>query len=864
MHIQILLRRVLPCWCLLLAGPGLAQTMFTEVTQKAGILRGGGRAALIGDYDHDGWPDLFRPGSGDGQVALFHNQGNGNFADQTAMVIQSELTPKFKGGGSIFGDYDNDGDLDLLVAVGAYVSEQAGQNILLRNDQGVFHDVALAAGLIDSLSTDNALWLDYDRDGYLDLYLGNPGCGQPEQPVFNLLYRNRGDGSFEEVTEQVGLRLQLGSTGEAGGCPGGSNGGMAAGDFNDDGWPDLYLAVFKAPNRLFLNDGHGHFVDATTEGIADPGEAFGVAVGDIDNDGDLDIFQASGGNNDLGLPYRSPLFLNLGQGRFRDFTDAVGLGGLYGQNILIATLGDVDNDGDLDLITGSPHFLYLNNGDGTFVDQTVQSGMTDNLVAPFGLGDYDLDGFLDAWDGKRLYHNGGNDNHYLRVELVGVRSNRSGIGARVLATAGELRQMREVLGGYGLNQDELVAHFGLGQRTQVDRLEIRWPSGQVDVLTDIPADQKIRVIEGRQGYRAIHPIAWETSDSLVVGATGNFEIAVHPALFEEGSQIEEITVDLSALGGSAAVPLADAGEGSYRLNTALKMEENGLRRVAVFIEQNTFLGPYWTRLSRQVTVVPGEDLVVFDEALAPDWQTEGNRRIKKLDLSEVGVVQRGSVAGAFEGDGGRSPWGITFKPLKPVNPVGYTALHLAFHPGEARPPDPVRFTVTLEAGTGKELLGSAGLDLSQKRWQEVEIPLDAFQRSGDITAITFAGNFAGTFYLDDIRLVAATPPAITVVAEEHTTALPQSFTLAQNFPNPFNSDTVTRFALPESGAVELAVYNLAGQRVAMLVSGTREAGTYAVNWDGRDEQGRELASGVYLYRLRVGEREEMRKLALVR
>jgi hypothetical protein len=535
MDIRTLSKGALCCLGLLLAGPGVAQTFFTEVTQEAGIFPvRGSRAALLGDYDHDGWPDLFRPLDFRAPyITLYHNEGNGHFTDHTAKVIQGELTTKVRGGGSVFGDYDNDGDLDLFVPIGAYLADQAGYNILLRNERGIFRDVALEAGLTDALPTDNALWFDYDRDGYLDLYIGNPGCGTFAQPVFNLLYRNRRDGTFEDATEGAGLMLQLGST-DPGGCGGGSNGGMVAGDFNDAGWSDLYIAVFRSPNRLFFNE-QGRFRDATTKEIADPGEAFGTAVGDIDNDGDLDIFQTGGGNDDLKLPYRSPLLLNIGQGQFLDVTEGVGLGGLVGQNLLSATLGDIDNDGDLDLLTGFPHFLYLNYGDGTFVDQTSQSGITTgSVVAPFGFGDYDLDGFLDAWDGLRLYHNNGNGNHYLRVELVGIKSNRSGIGARLLATAGDLKQMREILGGYGYNQDELVAHFGLGARTQVDRLEVRWPSGQVDTLTDIPADQKIRIIEGRAGYQIVRPTAWETSDSLVAGTAGTFEIAVRPALFEGG------------------------------------------------------------------------------------------------------------------------------------------------------------------------------------------------------------------------------------------------------------------------------------------------------------------------------------------
>ncbi|MBI2505938.1 MAG: T9SS type A sorting domain-containing protein [Candidatus Latescibacteria bacterium] len=153
--------------------------------------------------------------------------------------------------------------------------------------------------------------------------------------------------------------------------------------------------------------------------------------------------------------------------------------------------------------------------------------------------------------------------------------------------------------------------------------------------------------------------------------------------------------------------------------------------------------------------------------------------------------------------------------------------------------------------------------LEKKDWQVVEIPVEEFGLSAPLQAITFSGNFAGTFYLDDLRLVAATPPAFTVAEEERTTPLPQSFTLSQNYPDPVNSDTVIRFALPASAEVALSVYNLAGQRVAVLAEGVRGAGSYTVRWDGRDEKGHELASGVFLYRLRAGEKVETRKLALV-
>ncbi|MEW6755762.1 MAG: CRTAC1 family protein [Candidatus Latescibacterota bacterium] len=270
---------------------------------------------------------------------------------------------------------------------------------------------------------------------------------------------------------------------------------------------------------------------------------------------------------------------------------------MIGQNLLIGTLGDIDNDGDLDLLTGFPHFLYLNNGDDTFVEGTGQSGIiTSYIVAPIGFGDYDGDGYLDVSDGTRLFHNNGGASHWLRVELVGVRSNRSAIGARLSATAGDLRQMREILGGYGFNQDELVAHFGLGPRTGVERLEIRWPSGQMDVLEDIPADQKIRVIEARAGYYPVQPSVWITAlpDSVVAGRTFREVMAVRPALFQEGARISRVVADLSELGGPEAVPLQEAGNGTWQVETTVQVPEaHGYRTVSLLSEQETSLGRHW-------------------------------------------------------------------------------------------------------------------------------------------------------------------------------------------------------------------------------------------------------------------------------
>jgi enediyne biosynthesis protein E4 len=858
------------CVGLLLAGTGEAQTFFERVNQEMATKYSYSRSVAWGDYDNDGWPDIFLSNSdqkgsgGKGRITLLHN-AEGQFIDHTS-GIHTDTSPKNRGGGAIFGDYDNDGDLDIYVPQGMWVASLP--NILLRNDRGLFVDVTEEAGLIDRAASDNAIWLDYDRDGYIDLLVGNIG-GPTER---NKLYRNNRDGTFSDVTEEAGLNVQMDPD------RGGSNGGMAAGDYNDDGWPDLYLTVFWAPNRLFLSDGGGRFIDRTTPNVADSGAAFGVVAGDIDNDGDIDLIQISGNIEQ----YRSSLLLNLGEGEFLDVTEAVGLSALATQKETLGVgLADIDNDGDLDLLTGTwSHrvHLYLNNGDGTFVDQTPLLGYANQGIAA-ALGDYDLDGFLDLlWTGNlitptSLYRNIGNANHWLRVELVGIESNQNGIGARLLATSSDLRQVREILGGFGYSQDELVAHFGLGEHMQVDELEIRWPSGQVDVLTDIPADQKIRIIEGQSTFHPIIPTSWESvsSDSVVLGTKANFDHIVHPARFEADATITGVTVDLSPFGGSEATPLEPMDDGTYRLtNIPLSIEgTNGFRTLSAMIDQHTALGPRWTRFSKQIAVIPNEDLKIMDEGLAADWQIEGTAGKTAIDLRQIGTVYQGDLTGAFqvEPESRNKGWTLEWKPDAPIDMMGYRGIRFAFHPGGAKGEFFDQVGIGLNEASPVSLPDNGYVDMEKQRWQIVEVSMEELNTDPPIVSIRFSGNLAGTFYLDDIRLIAATsPPLATAVIEDHKATLPQSFTLSQNYPNPFNNSTVIRFALPTTADLDLSIFNLTGQQVATLADGIRAAGTYTLHWDGRDDDDQPLASGVYLYRLRTddGQQQETRKLLLIR
>jgi len=260
-----------------------------------------------------------------------------------------------------------------------------------------------------------------------------------------------------------------------------------------------------------------------------------------------------------------------------------------------------------------------------------------------------------------------------------------------------------------------------------------------------------------------------------------------------------------------------------------------------------------------------EDLVILGEGLDPGWELD-SRSVDRLDPAQTRVAHSGETACAVQGQEGTVVWSVTFQTTGTVCDFDYETLRFAFHPGETTFADGERFTVTV-AGKRVHLSADSWVDMAQREWQVVEIPLTDFALDEPLESVKFVGTFDGVFYLDDLALGAVRPPARspTAVLEEHTDPLPQAFTLQQNYPNPFNSDTAIGFALPTAAEAELALFNLAGQRVATLAQGRRQAGAHTVRWDGRDDHGHALASGVYLYRLQVGQRQvETRKLLLLR
>ncbi|MEW6749771.1 MAG: FG-GAP-like repeat-containing protein [Candidatus Latescibacterota bacterium] len=856
----------------LLGGPGGAQTVFSNVVGEGGCQSWGAEGMAVGDFNNDGWPDLAiaQGTAGGGRLVLLENLGQSRFADRTS-AIRGPLSAEPKSGGLCFADYDNDGDLDLFVPVGRLAA--GGSDMLLRNDRGVFVDVAPQAGVGTALPSYGATWLDHDRDGHLDLYVGH-WAGSPSDPAArNQLYHSRGDGTFKDFTQNTGLGWPLAAAG-------GSMGALAAGDFDDDGWPDLYIAGFGGPGHLLLN-GDGRFHDATGGDMAHPSGAAGAAVGDIDNNGSLDLFQAGGAAPQVGETLRSPLFVNLGGADFVEIAEGYGLTAYSGTPAAGAALADFDNDGDLDLVTATPALLHLNQGDGIFAASTTASGIAEAGGRTLTVGDWDLDGSLDVALGGDpmlaagdaaggLYLNTGSPHHYLQVEVAGVRSNRTGIGARVIATAGGLQQWREITSSTGPHQHEMVAHLGLGEHTRVERLEVRWPSGGTDVLEDVPADQRLRVLEGQQGYQRVEPAVWTIPppDSLVAGTLFRGTVAVRPALFEAGARIERVVAEMGAAGGPEGVALDDAGDGTWRLEAALRAPADpGYRTVAVTIDQSTALGPRWTRLSREVLVLPAADLVVFGDALAPGWRAQAGGSLAGLDVAAGDAAYDGQKGISWRAPAGAGEWEALFEAPTGVPSVGYRVLRFACRREEGAGPAPGgRLSVELSPGRAVDLVKDGHVDLGQAAWQVVEVPLALFELGGaPIAAIRLAGDLGGAIYLDEVRLVAARPSWLpsTAVAETRGPAVPRGFALLPNYPNPFNAETVIPFTLPRAGVVELAVYDLAGQPVARLVDGLLPAGRHTARWDGRDGGGRRVASAVYLCQLRAGANRETRKLLLL-
>jgi hypothetical protein len=469
---------------------------FTKITEGE-IVNDGGRSAGVawGDYDNDGFEDLFVANNNGENDFLYHNNGDGTFTRITSGDIVND------GGDSVsanWGDFDNDGDLDLFVSNGGGFGSPKN-NFLYRNDgDGTFTRIVTGSIVSDLLYTLPSAWGDFDNDGWLDLFTGN-WFG------VHALYRNTGTGSFTRVTTNaIGLDPALG---DSNGC--------SWGDYDNDGRLDLFVANGGGgpqPHFLYRNLGHGAFTKITSGCIVtEPMVGIGGAWGDYDNDGFLDLFTTQQSGNSQ---RRNRLYHNNGAGGFECITSGpTGTDTGFGTG---CAWGDYDNDGFLDLFVcwqeGKNNHLYHNNGDGTFTQILEGSPVNDGGRSPgCAWADYDNDGFLDLFvsngafvgstgEDNFLYRNDGNGNRWLKLKLVGGPSNRAAIGAKVRVTAtmggNQRQQMREISGGSGFaSQNSVIAHFGLAGATHAELVRIEWPSGTVQELRNVIANQFLTITE---------------------------------------------------------------------------------------------------------------------------------------------------------------------------------------------------------------------------------------------------------------------------------------------------------------------------------------------------------------------------------
>jgi enediyne biosynthesis protein E4 len=518
---------------------GLTQPIiYGAIENKSYIIEVVGCGVAFIDYDNDGWMDLFVLNGtrleGDPPGAtnrLYKNNRNGTFTDVTQ---KAGLTRSGWASAITVGDYDNDGFDDIFITY-------YGHNVLYHNNgNGTFSDVTEKSGLasIGLRYGSGCTWVDYDRDGKLDLFVANylnttleklprpgenPDCAWKGVPVncgprglptgFVQLFHNDGDGTFTDVSKSSGVVAASGSYPMT----------AVAADYDNDGWPDIYVACDSTPSWLFRNQHDGTFREEALErgvALSEDGmeqAGMGIGVGDYDLDGSLDIFKTNFAD-DTNVLYR-----NDSKGNFDDVTIRAGLGVEtryvgWGTGII-----DLDNDGlpDLFIATGSvypevekklpaypfrtPRLVFRNLGDGRFEELIEEAGpgiSEAHASRGCAFGDFDNDGDVDVLvmnmnePPSLLRNDVSSGGHWLKVLLIGVKSNRSAIGARVTAKYGSRRQVQEVLAQssfYSANDRRL--HFGLGTKTAAD-LTIRWPNGPTETISSVAADQLVVIREG--------------------------------------------------------------------------------------------------------------------------------------------------------------------------------------------------------------------------------------------------------------------------------------------------------------------------------------------------------------------------------
>ena len=507
---------------------------FEDVTEQAGIsYKGPSWGSAWGDLNGDGLPDLWT--TNHGQVPnLFLNNGDGTFTDVSLKVgFDFQIGPDNHG--SSWADYDNDGDQDLLVLTGAKKGEGTGPNLLLENNNGMLQNKADVLELDYSLGRGRTpLWFDFDNDGLLDVLITN--AVRPDQKAPTALFQQTSE-RFLDITESSELKFQK------------DVGSAQISDLTQDGKTDLIIMIFSTQG--IFEGGSFPFNNIQKELNLPEFFATDLVVGDFNGDLLQDIFFVrmnkgiSEKIQDFEIFQQGNFFINTENG-FQDNTKLSGLDKPTACRSVVG--GDFDNDMDLDIysvcsfdVTNQPNLLFENQGNGNFVifpKAGGAEGSSEGVGDSVTTADYDGDGFLDIFvtngfgakpysenGSSQLFHNLGNNNHWIEIDLSGKISNHDGIGARVIVTTDEVKQLREQNGGmHYRSQNHQRLHFGLGQNSVIDSIVVFWPSGLVQEINQISSDQILEITEPLMPIPPKHQTRLGLESSKVICKEGLFLI----------------------------------------------------------------------------------------------------------------------------------------------------------------------------------------------------------------------------------------------------------------------------------------------------------------------------------------------------